>query len=493
VRNPVGGLSEETAMDLERRLRQSGREVRQTDVTAPSGGLAHLARRRAAVRRRRVAAVGVAAALVLVAGVVTVSLLHDADRGVQRAGSGEGVAPASPSPNAAVAEVRSRVERAALSANAPVVQKVAGIEQDFTFALLRQLTASSPGTNVVASPSSIATALSMLELGAAGPTEQQIATALQSTSLTPDEQAEGWNALTADLAAAAAHDEIELSTANDTWMEKTFPIKNGYLDSLARNFGVGVYRTDFVDQPDTARQAINAKVADETHQKIKDLIPDGVIDRATRLVLTNAVYFKAAWADAFAASDTSDGTFHAASGDTTVPFMHNDELQTKAMASPDVDAVELPFVGGRFAALIVEPKSMPLDEYVAQLDRTGLTELLAHMRRKAVGLAMPRFEANVAVSLKRTLQAMGMKVPFTGAADFSPISDTPTEVAAVQHQAYLKVTEAGTEAAAATAVVNRAVSAIMPAVRITIDRPFLFLVRDTQTGTILFAAAVQNP
>lgn len=479
-------------MDLEGRLRQSGSRLRQTDAAPPPDGVTDLARRHRANRHRRFAAVGVAAALLIVAGALAVTL-GGGHHGPAQLATGSGGGSQGAAGPGVVSLARSKLARATLPAGSPAEEQVAAIEQDFAFALLRQVAAGQGQGNVVVSPSSIATALSMLELGAAGPTEQQIATALQSTSLTPEQQAAGWNALTADLSAAAASDKIELHTANDTWIEKTFGIKSGYLDALARNFGVGVYRTDFKNQPEAARQAINAKVADETQQKITDLIPQGAIDTLTRLVLTNAVYFKAAWASPFDPKMTTNAPFHAPSGDVTVAFMHSDELTAKALSSTGVDAVELPYAGGRFAALVVEPKTASLDAYLKSLDPPELADLLSRMRQTGVALAMPRFEAKQSISLRDTLKTMGMKVPFTSEADFSPISDVPTEVAAVEHQAWLKVTEAGTEAAAATAVINRLSAAIATPVQITIDRPFLFLIRDTQTGTILFAAAIQQP
>jgi serpin B len=392
----------------------------------------------------------------------------------------------------AAGEMRSSVAHQTVASGSTAERAVASAEQEFTFAMLRELVSSAHGANVAASPSSIATALSMLELGAAGTTASEIARALQTSHLSALDQAAGWNALIADLDQAGRNSKLDQSSANSVWLDNTFHLRPAFLDDLARNFGVGVRRTDFATQPDPSRLAINRWVAGQTHDRITDLFPQGSISEQTRLALVDAAYFKARWQAPFDPKATGPGPFHTAAGDRQVSSMRRTG-SIAASRTADAEAVQLPYTDGRFAAVVVAPTSTDLTTYLARLDRAAFDRLLAGLTVQPVDLTLPKFEVRVPTTLNQHLEALGMVQAFSDSADLSPISTEPLTVSTVQHQAFVKVDEAGTEAAAGTGIGIDVTSAAANPLQITFDHPFLFLVRDTTTGTILFTTAIEDP
>jgi serpin B len=367
----------------------------------------------------------------------------------------------------------------------------------FAVALYRQVEASNP--NLVFSPASISTALAMTFAGARNQTETQMAAALHFT-LPQERLHPAMNALTAALASrgegkqGADGKPFRLRIVNATWAQRDFPFLPGFLDVLAQSYGAGVNLLDFIGAAEESRRTINGWVSNQTENRIKDLIPTGVIDLDTRLVLTNTVYFNAAWKTPFDA-DTADAPFVRADSTTvSVPMMHVEARLRAGVLADQATAVALPYQDDRLSMLVVLPDAGKLAEVESRLATRGLGEIDAALAEQSVILAMPRFKFETPIDLKEALSALGMPVAFSaGIADFSGIT-TATELVlqAVLHKAFIAVAEKGTEAAAATGVVIRPTS-LPQGLNITVNRPFLFLVRDDATGAILFMGRVADP
>ena len=374
---------------------------------------------------------------------------------------------------------------------------VARSEQQFSLSLLQRLAASGTSpSNVLVSPASLSTALSMLELGARGDTETQIASALGSGTLTAQQQAAGWSALSADLARAGASGGISVQSANSLWLQRGLAMDPTFMSSLSRYFASGVWQVDFASNPSGAIEALNRWVAQKTGGHITTLFAPGAITHQTALVLANAVYFKAAWQEPFTGA-TSNGPFHLPDGTTTsVPYLRtpvNAPLDGSALVGSAVDAVQLPYKGGRLAALIIMPTSQSISAFSASLSQAGLAHIVSGLAPSALDLAMPSLSLTASHELVPTLKALGMDNAFDpNTADFSAMTSTPLVVTDVVQKDTLSVTQWGSEATAATGI-SMATSARRAALALAIDRPYLFLIRDRQTGAILFEAQVVDP
>jgi serpin B len=257
-----------------------------------------------------------------------------------------------------------------------------------------------------------------------------------------------------------------------------------------------MYLVDFQNDPQGARQDINDWVSRETQEKIKDIVPPGAIDAMTRLVLANAIYFKADWASEFAREDTSDQDFHLADGNTvSVPTMYQNGSFRYA-AERGLQALELPYAGDQLSMVILLPDEGQLDALQTDLDAERLDELLGKLDYRMVDVHLPKFTYEYSLSLADVLANMGMRTAFDPAkADFSGMDGArDLYIGDVLHKAFVAVDEAGTEAAAATVVIMK-LTAMLPedAIQFRVDRPFLFVIRDIPTGTILFVGRVMIP
>lgn len=371
---------------------------------------------------------------------------------------------------------------------------VSAAEQDFSLRLLRQLEQHHASTNQVVSPSSLAVALSMLELGAKGQTASQIASVLGSASLSPAQQAAGWNALGADLARGSTQGSLILQQANALWSQQGLRLVPAFMRELRQQYGAGLWQVDF--QTAAATAAINDWASQQTNGKITQLFPPGPLGPSVSLILANAIYFKGAWQYPFDPSMTPE-SFVTATGSTVHPqFMFSSNENPSSMPwadTPAYSAVELPYKGGRFSALVVMPKSQSLSGMVGTLDHNRLDGILASLHTSQVFVEMPTFEFSTGLDLTSTLQSMGMTDAFGPGADLSGITTAAAlQVEAVIQKAYLHVSTAGTEAAAVSAIAIGS-SAIVPHKTIVFDHPFLFLIRDNKTGAVLFASSVVNP
>ncbi len=369
----------------------------------------------------------------------------------------------------------------------------------FTMDLYHQL-ASQP-SNLFYSPYSISQALAMVYGGARGHTEQQMANGLHF-SLPQDKLHPAFNALDQQLAmrASAGADQgqgFQLNIANSTWGQSGFPFIPAYLDLLARNYGAGLQTVDFVSNPEGARQDINDWVAQKTQDKIEDIVPQGAIDTLTRLVLANAIYFKASWMMPFQKSATQDAPFITLDGSrVTVPMMSLEMNKLNYVLGGGYQAVALPYVDGNVSMLLIVPDAGNFSQFEAGLDATKLQSILSGLQSTDVILKMPRFKVESSFSLADTLSKMGMTDAFDATrADFSGIDgQRDLYISSVLHKAYASIDESGTEAAAATVVIV-GLTAIMPGepVNLTIDRPFIFAIYDQPTQSILFVGRMVNP
>ena len=350
--------------------------------------------------------------------------------------------------------------------------------------------------NFVFSQTSISTALAMLYAGAATTTAAEMAATLHF-SLPPDRLHPAFDAL--DLAlttppAGAGADAFRLAVANSIWLQDGFVVLPSYLDTLAENYGAGMFVEDFMADPEGARKAINGWVSDQTEAQIPELFPMGSIVPLTRLVLANAVFFHGDWKVPFNKSQTMNATFHAPTGDVSVPTMigeHDAKLWGGGGAG--WSAAALDYVGDTTSMIIVVPDAGTFDAFEAGLTASGLGPILAGSQNVAAGgdLLMPKFKFDTSVDLNATLSALGMPEAFSPAADFSGIDGAhDLSVQSVIHKAIIAVDEKGTTAAAATGV---AIGTNAVVASLVVNRPFLFFIRHNPTGAILFQGRVLDP
>jgi serpin B len=353
--------------------------------------------------------------------------------------------------------------------------------------------------NVFYSPYSISVALAMTYAGARGETERQMADALRF-SLTQDHLHPAFNGLDLELArrgeGAQGKDGegFRLNVVNAIWGQAGYPFLPEFLDVLAENYGAGLKVLDFSSAPEESRVTINDWVSEQTEGRIEDLIPQGVIDAMTRLVLTNAIYFNAAWGQPFESSLTADGPFYLlGGGEVTVPMMKQTESFGYA-SGEGYQAVELPYDGHELSMVVLLPDAGEFDSFEDALDAGRVDAIVGDLSYRQVALTLPRFEVESDFGLADALAALGMPEAFTSGADFSGMTGgRDLFIAEVVHKAFVSVDEAGTEAAAATAVVMAKMALPEEPVEVTVDRPFIFLIRDVQTGAILFVGRIVDP
>ncbi|HLO31082.1 MAG TPA: serpin family protein [Anaerolineales bacterium] len=384
--------------------------------------------------------------------------------------------------------------------NVPVDEIHALTDNNNAFALDLYQSLRSRDGNLIYSPYSISLALAMTYAGARGETESQMAQTLHF--LPQNKLHSALNELDLELAKrgeAQSKDAapLQLDIANAVWAEQTFPFLKDYLDLIARNYGAGIQLADFINGHETIRKQINSWVSNETHDKIQDLIPDGVLDPSTKMVLVNAIYFKADWMVQFDPNDTHDAPFHLLDGsDVQVKMMSKSLFGLSYIQGNGYQAVELPYQGETAAMDIILPDEGKFSEVESGLDAQKLNEILGGMQPGGgLELGLPKFHFSTDFDLKDRLTSMGMPAAFDpNLADFSGMTGgKDLYIDTVLHKALVAVDEKGTEAAAATAVIMAPTSARLPDVNLTIDRPFIFVIRDLPSGQILFVGRVLNP
>ncbi|HNO83579.1 MAG TPA: serpin family protein [Anaerolineales bacterium] len=354
--------------------------------------------------------------------------------------------------------------------------------------------------NLILSPYSMSLALAMTYAGARGDTESQMA---QAMHYQPQAQLHpAFNAL--DLALEKKpinldkdQEPLQINIANSVWAEKTMPILPDYLDTIAVNYGAGIHLADFLNKPNEERVAINNWVSAETEDRIKDLLAEGSITPDTRMVLVNAIYFKADWLHKFDANSTYDGTFHLLGGtEATVKMMGENIHDIPYMQGDGYQVVELPYAGETAAMDIILPEEGNFEAFEASFNKDVYDEIVNGLQVvPSARVNLPKFEFTKDFSLSDALIKLGMVNAFDrGLADFSGMTgEKDLFIGDVIHKAFVAVDEEGTEAAAATAVVMEATGAPVQDIIFIADKPFLFIIRDTVNGQILFVGRVLNP
>ncbi|MBI2848451.1 MAG: serpin family protein [Chloroflexi bacterium] len=354
--------------------------------------------------------------------------------------------------------------------------------------------------NLFYSPFSISEALAMTYAGARGDTEKSTADALGFT-LPQERLHPAFNSLDLQLkqrgqgAKGKDGEGFRLHVVNALWGQKGYAFLDPFLDILAENYGAGLRILDFIAETEPSRVTINQWVSDQTEDRIKDLIPQGAISDLTRLVLTNAIYFNAAWQHPFEKSATASGPFFLLDGNQIdVPMMRQTESFSYT-EDANYQAAELPYDGQELSMVIILPGAGQFKDFEESLDGELVKGIIGNLERHRVALTMPKFEYKSSFGLKQALSTLGMGVAFTTDADFSGMDGKrDLFIHDVLHKAFVSVDEAGTEAAAATAVIVGVTSVpVEPPVELKIDRPFIFLIRDMQTGSIIFVGRVLNP
>lgn len=354
--------------------------------------------------------------------------------------------------------------------------------------------------NVFFSPYSISAALGMTYAGAKSGT----AAAMKGTMHFPSGNVHtAFKGLAAELAkrerveGVAPDQQFHLSVANSLWGEKTQHFETSFTKLLKDDYGAGLEAADFLHKAEAERVRINGWVEDETHDKIKDLLPQGILKSDTKLVLVNAIYFKAAWSHPFTKAATDKEKFTTMDGAKVDVDMMNAHRRMFYAGDASYDAVALPYQGGDVEMVAIAPKAGKLDAFERGLDGATIDGIRAKMDIEDVSLHLPKFKiAGASVKLKESLTKLGMGVAFTDDANLSGITGrNDTKISDVVHKAFIDLDEKGTEAAAATAVIVVSKTAIRPGrvIDVRFDRPFLFVIRDVPTGAILFMGRVANP
>ena len=376
---------------------------------------------------------------------------------------------------------------------------------DFAFDLYRTL--KDGEGNLFYSPFSISQALAMIFAGARGETERQMADTLNyrlpQSNLHP-----AFNALDRTLASRGkdplgtlkegeAKQYIRLNIANAVWGQHGYEFLPDFLDVLAENYGAGMRLLDFAGVPEESRARINDWVAEETGDKVKNLLPPGTIDPETRLVLTNAIYFNASWHWPFDLRQTKVAPFHLEGGGSVdVPMMTETSKDFYGYAKGDgYQAVDVPYSYGEMSMTVLLPDRGALGELEDSLNADLLDRIIDDIEIDYITLTMPLFKFESEFSLGETLAGMGMPDAFGDRADFSGMTGSKDLlISQIVHKAFVSVDERGTEAVASTAGVVIPVSgSSKEPIQVTVNRPFIFLIRDNATGTVLFIGRVMNP
>ena len=419
--------------------------------------------------------------------------------GLDSCGAGGGTKEAMSGSPARVELASSKLGRAHPTVADNDLRAAATATNAFAVDLYRRWKKNSP--NLVFSPYSISLALAMTFAGAKGETAEELRRALH-LALADDRVHDALNALdqaiTHPTSPVSGTTPPEIAVANSLWGQAGYPFRSAFLDLLAREYGAGLHLVDYRRDPEAARAAVNAWAEEATHGRIKDVIPPGVINDMTRLVLADAIYFKAQWVREFSPRDTQEAGFHALDGRTVRVSMMSRRGHKVAYNSGDgYQVAEFPYWGG-YSMTAILPAEGTFAAFENALTPTRLDAILSGLHEAQLDVQMPKFAFEADASIKEMLAGLGVKAAFMppggdAGADFTGMTAArELFLRDVLHKAFISVDEHGTEAAAATAVVMERVSGAPPAV-LHLDRPFLFVIRHQSSGTILFMGRVTDP
>jgi serine protease inhibitor len=345
--------------------------------------------------------------------------------------------------------------------------------------------------NVFFSPYSISTCLAMVYGGARQATEKQISQVLHFDK-GADQIGASFGELQKQLKDAQQKGGVQLDIANGLWAEKEHAFLPAFLENAKRFYEANVTQVDFRTHADAATSAINSWVSERTQKKIPRLFEPGMLNAQTRMALVNAIYFKGKWANTFSKDRTADAPFRMAGGSSvTVPMM-SQTSRFRYSAQDDLQLLEMPYGGGLSMVILLPAEIEGLDKL--DVSPAKLSSWLAAAHLQKVNVFMPRFRLETQYQLNQTLDGMGMRDAFTAAADFSGMDGKrDLYLSIVVHKAFVEVNEEGTEAAAATGAGISLTSAQLTTPTFRADHPFLFLIRETTSGSILFLGKLAAP
>ncbi len=383
-------------------------------------------------------------------------------------------------------------ERAVLS---DAAYRVAGSNNRFALDIYKSLSHSSDAAeNLLVSPFSISTALAMTYAGARGETATQMANVLHFFDQPSESLHPAYGELLGDL--KGSREGYQLNVANRLFGQASYAFKNEFLDLVAKDYSAPLEELDFYADAEVARVHINDWVEGETNQRIKNLLPQGSVTQDTRLVLTNAIHFDGQWKHKFLEEATRDVSFFRADGaQETVSMMFQQESFNYAELD-GFQMLEMPYAGDDLSMVVMLPEDVDgLSGLEHSLTPAMLDESLAALRQREVRVSLPKFTFDDSFTLSSALAELGMGNAFGSQADFTGIADAGLSISDVLHKTFIDVNEEGTEAAAATGVIIGVTSVVWnpPPVEFRADRPFLFALRDTHSGSLLFLGRVTEP
>lgn len=377
------------------------------------------------------------------------------------------------------------------------VQELVGGNNEFALDLYTEVCDIHNSDNIFFSPYSISSALGMTYAGAEGQTAVEMAEVLHFT-LPFEITNRAFHSLTESLSSgelvrAESGDPFTLSISNGLWVQDGFNLRDEYVAEVTMYYSAAVRNLDFIADPDGSREIINEWVAESTMDRIQNLIPSGVLNDDTRVVLTNAVYFKASWLKPFHEHFTSDAPFFLTNGSAiNVPMMNQTDY-FRYVSTEGYSAVELDYAEGNASMLMLLPDG-DIEEFEQDFDSGMMETIRRRLSSTRVSISMPKFEFSQSMQLSQILRTLGMESAFSGSADFSGFTGNPDLfISEILHKAFVKVDETGTEAAAATAVVMGITAIPEEPVEMNINRPFLFFILDRESGCILFMGRIMDP
>ena len=373
------------------------------------------------------------------------------------------------------------------------IDKVVDANNKFAIEMYKQLSGNSSEDNVFFSPYSISSAMAIVYEGARGTTADEIRTVFSYPEDIMDLR-KGYAHLFNSI--NKPNENYELRTANALWAQKDYPFLDEYLETAKTYYGGKLANLDFVNDPEGSRTTINRWVENQTNGKIKDLLPKGSVNPLTRLVVTNAVYFKGKWVKQFDPKDTYKTDFHVTPEKKVKVDMMALRSEVFNYTEDDtVKVLELPYSGNRLSMLVILPKqNHTIDEVEDSLTIEKIREWQSNLNPREIDVHLPKFKMETKYKLNDVLSTMGMPTAFIpDTADFSGMNgNRELFISHVIHQAYVDVNEEGTEAAAATGITME-LSAVPPENPFVADHPFIFLIVDKETGGILFMGRLSDP
>ena len=371
-------------------------------------------------------------------------------------------------------------------------QKITEGNNKFAIKLLNRL--ANANANSFFSPYSISTALFMTTGGAKSQTEQQMLKVLEQPMNTP----EFHNQFGQHIALVEKKEKIQLNIANSLWMQKGFKFQQAYIDLLNNAYKAKLNECNFAVNPDMEAKKINKWVESKTKSKIKDLIKPGILKPNTKMVLVNAIYFFGGWNKEFLKENTKTADFKLNNGQLVKADFMNAEYNMFYASNADFEMLSIPYEKSEATMLVFLPRSKDnFKNTLNSLNFESYNALVGQLKQHKVNVSIPKFKMTAEFELKETLSEMGMPIPFSDAADFSAMSaEDELKIDKVIHKAFIDVSEKGTEAAGATAIVITTKSA-MPdkeqVIYFKADHPFIFMIKDNATGQILFAGVLNKP